>query len=129
MAKIVIIGAGSLVFASRLTTDILSIPELVDSTIVYVDIDQAVLDLIASFGRQEIAQEKLSATIEADQDRAEALDGADCVISTLRVGGMDDTALDIEIPLKYGLYEAVGDTYGPGGVIYGQCHIVLPVDI
>jgi len=37
MAKIVIIGAGSLVFASRLTTDILSVPALASSTIVYVD--------------------------------------------------------------------------------------------
>jgi alpha-galactosidase/6-phospho-beta-glucosidase family protein len=32
MAKVVIIGAGSVVFASRLTVDILSVPELADST-------------------------------------------------------------------------------------------------
>jgi alpha-galactosidase len=129
MAKIVIIGAGSLVFASRLTTDILSVPELADSTIVYVDIDQAVLDLISRFGRQVIAQEKLSATIEATQNRAEALAGADYVITTFRVGGMEATALDIQIPLKYGLDQAVGDTLGPGGIFYGQCHIPLLLDI
>jgi alpha-galactosidase len=129
MAKVVIIGAGSLVFASRLTTDILSVPELADSTIVYVDIDQAVLDLISGFGRQVITQEKLSATIEATQDRAEALAGADYVITTFRVGGMEATALDIQIPLKYGLDQAVGDTLGPGGVFYGQCHIPLLLDI
>jgi alpha-galactosidase len=129
MAKIVIIGAGSVVFASRLTTDILSIPELAGSTIVYVDIDQTVLDLMGRFGRQVITQEKLSATIEATQDRAEALAGADYVITTFRVGGMEATALDIQIPLKYGLDQAVGDTLGPGGIFYGQCHIPLLLDI
>lgn len=127
--KVVIIGAGSVVFASRLTVDILSVPELADSTIVYVDIDQAVLDLMAGFGRRVIAQEKLAGRIEATQNRAEALEGADYVITTFRVGGMQATALDIQIPLKYGLDQAVGDTLGPGGVFYGQCHIPLLLDI
>jgi alpha-galactosidase len=129
MAKIVIIGAGSLVFASRLTTDILSVPALADSTIVYVDIDQAVLNLMNRFGRKVIAQEKLAATIETTLDRAEALAGADYVITTFRVGGAEATSLDIHIPLKYGLDQAVGDTIGPGGIFYGQCHIPLLLDI
>jgi alpha-galactosidase len=129
MAKIVIIGAGSVVFASRLTTDILSVPALANSTIVYVDIDQAVLDLMAQFGRKVIAQEQLSATIEATTDRAEALAGANYVITTFRVGGEEATSLDVHIPLKYGLDQAVGDTIGPGGIFYGQCHIPLLLDI
>jgi alpha-galactosidase len=129
MAKIVIIGAGSLVFASRLTTDILAVPALADSTIVYVDIDQAVLDLIGRFGRKVTAQEQLSATIETTMDRAEALAGADYVITTFRVGGAEATAMDVHIPLKYGLDQAVGDTLGPGGIFYGQCHIPLLLDI
>ena len=37
MAKIVLIGAGSHVFCSRLITDILSYPELRDSTISLMD--------------------------------------------------------------------------------------------
>ena len=38
MAKIVIIGAGSHVFASRFITDIISFPELRDGTITLMDI-------------------------------------------------------------------------------------------
>jgi len=129
MARIVIIGAGSMVFASRLTVDILCVPELQDSTIVYVDVDQDALDLISQFGRTLVAQEGLGAKIEATQDRRKALDGADYVVTTFRVGGMEATQLDIQIPLKYGIDQAVGDTIGPGGIFYGQCHIPLIVDI
>lgn len=129
MTKIVIIGAGSLVFASRLTTDILCVPALAASHLVYVDIDLDALDLIERFARRAIAQEKLSATVETTQDRRQALAGADYVITTYRVGGEKATALDLEIPLKYGIDQAVGDTLGPGGVFYGQCHIPLLIDI
>ena len=44
MAKIAMIGAGSVVFASRLATDILSWPALQDSTIALMDIDPGRLD-------------------------------------------------------------------------------------
>jgi alpha-galactosidase len=129
MTKIVIIGAGSLVFTSRLTADILCVPELADSTIVYVDTDQAALDLITRFGHKAVAQERLPATIEATTDRRQALEGADYVITTFRVGGAKATSLDIHIPLKYGIDQAVGDTIGPGGIFYGQCHIPLILDV
>lgn len=129
MTKIVIIGAGSLVFASRLTTDILAVPALANSHIAYVDIDADALDLIARFARKAIAQEKLAATVETTQDRRQALAGADYVITTFRVGGVTATTLDLEIPLKYGIDQSVGDTLGAGGVFYGQCHIPLLIDI
>jgi alpha-galactosidase len=129
MSKIVIIGAGSLVFASRLTIDILCAPALAGSHLVYVDIDPAALDLISRYANTLIAQQKLPATVETTQDRRRALDGADYVITTYRVGGVAATAKDLEIPLKYGIDQAVGDTIGPGGIFYGQCHIPLLVAI
>ena len=129
MPKIVIIGAGSLVFASRLTTDVLSVPELAKGTIVYVDVDRDALDLISQFALRIVAQEGLDTVIESTLDRREALAGAEFVVTTFRVGGAEATALDIEIPLKYGIDQAVGDTIGPGGVFYGQCHMPLIVDI
>ncbi len=127
--KIVIIGAGSMVFSSRLTTDILSVPELAAGTISYVDIDQEALDLISAFARRAVAQEGLPTRIEATTDRRQALDGADYVVATFRVGGMEATGHDIRIPLRYGVDQAVGDTVGPGGIFYGQCHIPLILDI
>ena len=129
MTKIVIIGAGSLVFASRLTIDTLAVPALADSQLVYVDIEQDALELMSRFAHKIIAQEGLAATVATTQDRRQALAGADFVITTFRVGGMAATALDLEIPLKYGIDQAVGDTIGPGGVFYGQCHMPLLVAI
>ena len=129
MPKIVVIGAGSLVFSSRLTTDILCVPELTEGTIAYVDIDQDPLDLMSAYAGRIVDQEGLPTRVEATRDRRRALEGADYVITTFRVGGAEATALDAQIPLKYGVDQAVADTVGPGGVFYGQCHIPLLVDI
>ena len=60
MAKIVIIGAGSHVFASRFITDIIYYPELRDSTITLMDIAAEPLELTAAFclGEIELASQK-----------------------------------------------------------------------
>jgi len=129
MSKIAMIGAGSIVFARRLMCDILSFPELENSIIAFMDIDQEKVDLISRLARKLVAQEGLSATIEATVDRREALEGADYVITMFRVGGIDAVRSDIEIPLRYGVDQAVGDTIGPGGVFYGLRHIPLAIDI
>ena len=55
-------------------------------------------------------------TIAATTDRRAALDGADYVIVTFQVGGLDAYRHDVEIPRRYGLDQTVGDTLGPGGV-------------
>ena len=52
MAKIALIGAGSHVFSQNLITDILSYPELRDSTIALMDIAQEPLDLITAFAKK-----------------------------------------------------------------------------
>ncbi len=51
-------------------------------------------------------------------DRKEALRDANYVFSMVRVGGLEAFAHDIEIPLKYGVDQCVGDTLGPGGIFY-----------
>ena len=129
MPKITMIGAGSIVFAKRLMCDILSFPELEDSVIAFMDIDREKVDLISRLARKLVAQEGLPARIESTVDRREALGGADYVLTMFRVGGMDAVRPDIEIPLRYGVDQAVGDTIGPGGVFYGLRHIPLVIDI
>lgn len=116
MPKIAMIGAGSYVFSKRLTTDILSWPELQDSTITYVDLDPERLELARSLAERLVEQERLPARIEATLDRRAALDGADYVIVMILVGGTEATRPDREIPLRYGIDQGVGDTLGPGGV-------------
>jgi len=123
MAKVVMIGAGSHVFSRNLITDILSHPELRDSTISLMDIDRERLGLIKSYADRLVEQQGFSTAIESTTDRRAALDGADYVIVSIRVGGFEARKHDLGIPVKYGVVQAVGDTIGPGGVFYGLRHV------
>ncbi len=115
MKKITIIGAGSHVFARRLIADFLTWPSLQDATITLMDLDRGRLDLMAALARKMVAQQKVGARIEATTELKPALEGADYVIVTIRVG---ETRAHVEIPARYGISQAVGDTAGPGGAFY-----------
>lgn len=116
MAKIAIVGAGGYVFPLRLIGDILSHPELQDYTLSLMDIDAGRLERTAVAARSLVAGHSLPACIESTTDRRRALEGADYVIVTFQVGGLDAYRCDVEIPRRYGLDQTVGDTLGPGGV-------------
>lgn len=116
MAKIAIIGAGGYVFPLRLVGDILSFGELQDAELALMDINPETLARTADAARQLVAHHRLGARITATTERQEALSGADFVIVTFQVGGLDAYRFDVEIPRRYGLDQCVGDTLGPGGV-------------
>ena len=48
---------------------------------------------------------------------ADALDGADFVVCSILPATFDEMAADVHLPEKYGIYQSVGDTVGPGGVL------------
>ncbi len=129
MAKIVLIGAGSHVFSRNTISDVLSYPELRDSTITLMDIDKEQLDLITAFAKKLVEHHGFKTQIESTTDRREALEGADYVIDAIRVGGSLPTQADREITVKYGVNEAIGDTIGPSGVFYGLRNIPVILDI
>jgi len=117
--KIVIIGAGS-GFGGRLSGDILSIPSLQDSTIALCDINTESLAKVHAYVRRLIEVHKLPAKCVAGTDRDELLPAADCVITSVSVGGPaywgEPYYSEINIPRKYGVDQFIGDTIGPGGV-------------
>ncbi len=47
----------------------------------------------------------------------EALTGADFVIISILPGTFDHMEIDVHHPEKYGIYQSVGDTAGPGGLM------------
>ena len=47
----------------------------------------------------------------------EALTGADFVVLSILPGTFDQMASDVHWPEKYGIYQSVGDTVGPGGML------------
>jgi alpha-galactosidase len=116
MPKITLIGAGSVVFTRNLCSDILLTPALQESTITLMDIDSERLAQAKALVQAIVERRKLRAKVEATTDQREAVRNADYVVTTFQQGGLDAYALDIEIPLKYGVGQCVGDTLGPGGV-------------
>jgi alpha-galactosidase len=114
--KIAMIGAGGTTFPLRLMGDLLSFPALQDAEYALMDIDGGRAEGTAAAAREVAAHHRLAPEIAATTDRRAALDGADYVIITFQVGGLDAYRHDVEIPRKYGLDQTVGDTLGPGGV-------------
>mgnify|MGYP005840255491 CR=1 FL=1 len=129
MIRIAMVGAGSVGFTRRLFMDILAVPELRDTEFRLMDISEENLEMAANLCRKMVRDNELPAKVFATADRRQALDGADYVISTVRVGGLEAFSHDIEIPLKYGVDQCVGDTLGPGGVFYALRTIPVLLDI
>ena len=125
--KISLIGAGSVVFARRLLQDVACTPSLKDSRISLMDIDEDRLQVIGDFAKKLFAEVGSEAQIETTTDRRKSLADADYVLTTIRVG--DKFERDIDIPRKYGIDQAVGDTVGPGGVFKALRTVPVLIDI
>lgn len=114
--KVAIIGAGGVVFPLRLMGDLLSFPALQGAKYALMDISLQRAERTAAAARELALHYGFPARIDATDDQRSALDGADYVIVTFQVGGIEAYRHDVEIPRRYGLDQPVGDTLGPGGV-------------
>ena len=131
MAKITIIGAGSIVFCKTLMMDIMASQVLQDSTIVLMNRSNRnhKLDRIAEFAQKVVKENDLPTKIIATLDRKEALKDANYVINMIQVGGVEAFQKDYEIPMKYGVDQCIGDTMGPGGIFRALRTIPAVLDI
>jgi len=129
MTKITFIGAGSWGFTRRLARDILTFPLLQDATLTLMDIDAERLDFAYRAVQRIIELGNYPAKLEATMDRVEALKGADVVLVTILVGGVDVWRHDIEIPAQYGVDINIGDTRGPAGIFRALRTIPVMLDI
>ena len=126
--KIAMIGAGSVGFTRGLLRDILSVPELSDTHFAFHDLSEHNMDMVTQLCRRDIAANNLAATVEATTDRRVALADADYVLCMVRQGGLEAFQTDIDIPLKYGVDQCVGDTLCAGGLMYAQRTIAALLD-
>ena len=112
--KVAIIGAGSIEFTRKLLKDILTVPELTDTTFAFTDIAQSNLDMVTQLCQRDIAANNVPATIEATMDRRRALADANYILCVIRQGGLAAFQTDIDVPLKYSIDQCVGDTICAG---------------
>lgn len=129
MARIALVGAGSVEFTRNLLGDFFSYPELRDVELALHDIDPdrlATAVRMATWTADALGAEP---SVHAYLDRREALRGADFVINTIQVGGARATQLDFDVPGRYGLRYTINDTINAGGVFRGLRTIPVALGI
>lgn len=120
--KITFMGAGSTVFARNVIGDCMCTPSLCEAEFALYDIDAQRLEeseIILKAINKNINENKATiTTFLGENERKDALRGADFVINAIQVGGYEPcTVIDFEIPKKYGLRQTIADTMGIGGIM------------
>jgi alpha-galactosidase len=128
--NVVFLGAGS-GFCPRICRDILMINTADRGEIRLVDIDADRLGMMHKVLEKVLVQagRQDGWTIKSATDRRELLPGADYVINSIEVSGLECVASDNDIPLKYGIDQCIGDTIGPGGLFKALRTVPVFLDI
>jgi alpha-galactosidase len=129
MAKVAMIGAGSLVFAKTLMNDFLGTPALAGSEYALMALTHKRLDTMHGFVERMIRDNGVRARATATTSRREALKDADYAVVMIQVGGVDVFKIDYDVPMKYGVDNCIADTIGPGGVFRALRHIPALLEI
>ena len=116
--KIAYIGGGSKLWARSFMQD-LALAEGICGEVALYDIDkEAALRNQAIAQRIHAKKEAVSQfTYTVADTLSEALTGADFVLISILPGTFQEMRSDVHAPEKYGIYQSVGDTVGPGGVL------------
>ncbi len=116
--KIAYIGGGSKAWARVFMTD-LAVAGGLSGEIALYDIDLPAAELNRRIG--EVINRSPNTVSKWDYrvygDISQALDGADFVACSILPGTFDEMESDVHLPEEYGIYQSVGDTVGPGGVL------------
>lgn len=116
--KIAYIGGGSRGWAWGLMSDLAACDDISGSVDLYdIDFEAAQHNEIIGNKFNELEDAKSIWRYKAVKTLKEALCGADFVILSILPGTFDEMASDVHTPEKYGIYQSVGDTSGPGGII------------
>ncbi len=116
--KIAYIGGGSKQWARSFMSD-LAVAENLSGEIALYDIDLEAAERNAQIG-QRIKQDPATKSVfdyKVCLKLDDALQGADFVLISILPGTFREMRSDVHAPEQYGIYQSVGDTVGPGGVL------------
>ncbi|MCU6747136.1 MULTISPECIES: family 4 glycosyl hydrolase [Lachnospiraceae] len=116
--QIAYIGGGSRGWAWTFMTDLALEPDM-SGTIRLYDIDREAAKANEVIGNAVSAREDAKGKWEyrTCDSLGEALTGADFVVISILPGTFDEMESDVHMPERLGIYQSVGDTAGPGGMI------------
>lgn len=128
--KIAYVGGGSRGWAWGLMSDLASQDVLSGSVYLY-DIDASAASSNEIIGNKVNDAEGAVGKWDyiAVDTIGEALTDADFIILSVLPGTFDEMESDVHTPEKYGVYQSVGDTAGPGGLFRALRTIPMYVDI
>jgi alpha-galactosidase/6-phospho-beta-glucosidase family protein len=127
--RIAFVGGGSYQWGPKIIQDVALNEELRGGTLILHDTNDEALEDMYQWGTRALDVARADLELEKTQRLEEALRGADFVVLSISTGGLDATALDLEIPARYGVVQTVGDTVGPGGLFRGLRNIPVVVEI
>lgn len=116
--KIAYIGGGSKLWARSFMSD-LAVAEGLSGQIALYDIDLEAAERNARIG-QRIGRDPATRSVfeyKVYPRLDDALQGADFVLISILPGTFKEMRSDVHTPEQYGVYQSVGDTVGPGGVL------------
>lgn len=124
------IGGGSRGWAWGLMSDLAS-EEKLSGTVKLYDIDAEAAQNNEIIGNSISNREDVKGKwiYKAVASLKEALTDADFVIISILPGSFKEMASDVHTPEKYGIYQSVGDSTGPGGIIRALRTIPMYVEI
>ncbi|MFA6507710.1 MAG: alpha-glucosidase/alpha-galactosidase [Treponemataceae bacterium] len=115
--KICYIGGGSRNWAWVFIKD-LAFEKEISGAIDLYDIDMEAAKANEQIGNSVMAEYNPGRwTFKAEASLRRALAGSDFVFISILPGDFTEMASDVHAPEKYGIYQSVGDTVGPGGLV------------
>ena len=116
--KIAYVGGGSRGWAWGLMSDLASASDISGGVYLYdIDYEAAQANEIIGNKFNDCKDTKSKWTYKAVKTPKEAMTGADFVVISILPGTFDEMESDVHTPEKYGIYQSVGDTTGPGGIV------------
>ena len=116
--KIAYIGGGSRGWAWGLMSDLASCEDMSGSVYLYdIDFEAAQHNEVIGNKFNNAKGAKSVWKYKASETIGEALENADFVVISILPGTFDEMESDVHAPEKYEIYQSVGDTTGPGGIV------------
>lgn len=116
--KIAYVGGGSRGWAWGLMSDLATAEDMSGEVCLYdIDYEAAKNNEIIGNKFNSVEGAKAKWSYKATKTIGEALTGAQFVVISILPGTFDEMESDVHTPEKYGIYQPVGDSTGPGGIV------------